>query len=367
MALGVRIENDVNTGLGYANAAIDSAKAGLKEAQARGNAIRGDAQQMRNQAALINQQANAVNDMANSARAKFDNLSPYASLLSGYGNDLWNEGVNISAGAKDAFGQGGALINMDPNAGGIAGEYIKYWNSLAPDRYVSQAASDTQSAYQNAQGQMDRSMARRGVSGKSGASAELQKQYATSLATALAAAKTRARQVGLDQQAAQLDKMTSAANVLYNMGNQAEAGALAAKGKALDAQNSAAGILGEQAKGYLSVGGLQVNVGDMFGKAAGVYGDAAGIENQYLNTLLKAYGDIKDANLGAANYTLGAASTMARASGGGVVVGSSGNNDKKWAKSDSFRDGNRWTTVWTNTDTGAQVTGDALFNPNNPG
>ncbi|MBQ3747474.1 MAG: hypothetical protein II863_08710, partial [Kiritimatiellae bacterium] len=188
------------------------------------------------QAGLVNQQALRMNEqgelvsgIADDVRGTYDKLSPIAALLGGFGQGLWNEGEYLSSQAKDIFGQGAGLVGLNPAAGGLAGEYIKLWRALSPDRFVSQAASDTQSSVQNALAQSERELARRGVSATSGAFGALQRTATQLLATSLAAAKTKARQMGFDQQAAQLDKMVSAAGALYNMGNATEQNAIAAK------------------------------------------------------------------------------------------------------------------------------------------
>ena len=245
---------------------------------------------------------------------------------------------------------------------------------------MSQAASDTQSSVQNALAQSERELARRGVSATSGAFGALQRTATQLLATSLAAAKTKARQMGFDQQAAQLDKMVSAAGALYNMGNATEQNAIAAKNAGTGAVGKQGDLIAAQGAGYKSVGdlhtasadifgasgklnalaadilgkqgdleasaggliqnagGLQASAGGLFkdagslmGQAAGVVGDAAGVmgnaaslNNQYLQLLSSAFGTLASAHNAAANTKLGAASREISANTGGGSGGSGG-------------------------------------------
>lgn len=303
---------------GYLDSGGGYAKGGVVAAQSGVDAILGGRTPIMNQVGNINGQADALNGTADQLKGAANDLRPYADRLGGMGDTLFDQGTAIMDQAKDIFGQGGALVNMDPSKGGLSAEYIKYWNSLSPDRYVSQAASDTQNSFQNAQGQADRNMARRGVSAGSGASAVLQKQYAQTLATALAAAKTKARQVGLDQQAAQLDKMVGAANTLYNMGKDTMQAGLSSQNAGVDATGKAANVV--------------VNIGDLLGKAGNLqneagqlYGTAGNLYNNYLGQVNSAYSGLVNANAHAASYYGSAAGTMAGlARGGGGGGGSSG-------------------------------------------
>lgn len=360
----------LTAGASRADAGVGSAQSGVNAVLAGGGQINAAIGNMNAQAGNVVGQANAVNRTAGQVKDAYAQLSPIAALLGDQGKDLYAEGSALSEQAKDVFGQGAALVGMDPNATGLAGEFIKYWQSLSPDRYVSQAASDTQAAQQNAMGQAMRNLSRMGVSPTSGAAGALQRQYQQALATALAAAKTKARQVGLDAQAAQLDKMVGAANTLYNMGNQTEQNALAAKNAGIGAEAKGADVLATQGQGYAQAGSLEANAGQLFGTAANIYGNAGELQNQYLNTVNAAYKNLSSAQLAAADYyraaaatEVGAVNSGGRGGGGGVSVSS-----PDWVKMDSGRDtsqsGSPWFSTWMNPNTGAVATGDGLFNPN---
>ena len=147
----------INDAKAYSSKAVGAAQSGL-------DAVLAGKGQVNTAVGNMNKQANAAIADADKAKVTYAQLGPIAALLGNYGDNLWGEGVALSEQAKDIFGQAGAMMRMDPDASGLAGEFIKYWQSLSPDRYVSQAASDTQGAYQNANGQAQRDLARRGVS-----------------------------------------------------------------------------------------------------------------------------------------------------------------------------------------------------------
>jgi trimeric autotransporter adhesin len=326
------VEQKWNDAASASNSSVDAAQSGVNAVVNGSGQTQSAINNINAQAGKVNQQGAAVNATADQVKAQYDKLDPIAQVLQGYGDDLWNEGVSLSTEAKDVFGQGKALVSLDPSAGGLSAEYIKYWNSLSPDRYVSQATSDVNSSYSNALTQSQRALARRGVSASSGAYGALQKQYSTALATALAAAKTKARQTGLDQQASQLDKMVSAANTLYNMGNATEQNALAAKGQAVTAQGKSADVIATKGEGYAKAGSLQATAGNLFADAGNLFASAGDLNNKMLSLINSAYGNLSDAYAKQADTALGIASKMG---GGG---GSSTSSSRKSSSSDSDYD-----------------------------
>jgi hypothetical protein len=221
--------------------------------------------------------------------------------------------------SKDAFGQAGALTSMDPNATGLAGAFLRMYGLLSPDRYVSQAASDVQGAHNNAWAQLGRAASRAGSSAGGGNRSALEAQYARSMATALAAAKTKARQTGIDQQAGFLGTMTDAATKFYNMGKDSASTAIAAQTAGADAQKAAAGVIGEIGNQYKAAAGVFGDAGQLYANAANIFGDAAGVDLNYGKLAQSGYDSLTDAYKAAADYYLGWASLNKRGGGGGVV------------------------------------------------
>lgn len=310
------LEQAKQTAYGNMNSAVGSSQGGLNAVLAGGTQINQNLGDMRVQAGNMVEKANqmqpdvdALRGLAGKVQGMGDAMLPYADKFGGIGDQLLGAGNGYIEQAKDLFGQGRGIVMMDPSSGGLASQFINYWNSLSPDRYVSQAASDTQGSYQNAFDQSARELSRRGVSAGSGAYGALERQKNMLLATAIAAAKTKARQAGLDLQAQQLDKMVAAANTMYNMGNENARFGESLVGQALDANKAAVGVYDGAGKMYQSAGGLRSEASgilgkqaDVFGKAAGVYGDIASQQRQYLALVENAYGDLANTQAKAASF-----------------------------------------------------------------
>lgn len=280
----------------------DAAQAGVASAAITADAMRDDAASMRGQAQLVNTQAGRVNRDADALAALVPKLDPYASKLSGYGDQLSSLGMSLSEQAKDVFGQGGALVNLDPTKGGLSAEYIKQYGYLSPDRYVSRATSDVQSSFENAEQQMGRQNARRGVSAGSGAGMALRQQLDRALAVARAAAKTNARQQGIDEQTKMLTTMTNAANTLYNMGKDAQGSAAETLSAAGGLQKDAAAVVAQQGNLLGDAGQLRATAGNLFANAASIFGNAAGVEGKAAQLGIEALGNLQTAWNNAADY-----------------------------------------------------------------
>ena len=80
-------------------------------------------------------------------------------------------------------------MNADPNS--LAGQYIASLRNIDPNRYVSMAASDVQSSYQNVIGQIMRDLGRRGVDASSGRAMSLQQRLNDAMAAAQDAANKK--------------------------------------------------------------------------------------------------------------------------------------------------------------------------------
>lgn len=257
--------------------AIDTLLGGVTGAQdaanlARGHILSADADlgSARRSAAAMTP---AITNLTNTATA----LTPYAQTIGGYGDELASLAGLLTNNANNAFGQASALFSMDPGATGIAKEFMDLYALLSPDRYVSQAASDAQSSFNNMMQQLERQNARRGLSAGSGASMALKDQMGRALAAALAATKTRARQMGIDEKSKMLSSMTNAAQSFYNLGTEGATQAANTLGAAANAQNTAAGLVVKQgdifstagqlsqaqANTFANIGGVEVNLGQL--------------------------------------------------------------------------------------------------------
>lgn len=320
MAIARNLQEDAAAGLGRVNAAVGAASQGVGVAGAGASAMRGDAASMRSQARLVNTQADAVNAEADALKALVPQLDPYKAKLTNYGDELSALATSLQTRADDVFGQAGALANLDPNAGGLAGEYMNIYNYLSPERYVSRGASDAQAAIQNQTGQMERDLARRGVSASSGAFAGIRQQAAREAAKLMAATKTLMRQKGIDERGAFLGKMTDAAKTFFDMGNQTESQSLAARGAAGDMAKGAAGIVAQQGDMTKGVGAMRAQVADLFAKGASIFGGAGELEGSAANLELNAYKNLTAAQQAAADYYGTVMRVASGAGGGGTTV-----------------------------------------------
>lgn len=213
---------------------------------------------------------NSARTAASSITNAIGNVNSTASSLTGYADILRNMGLDTS-------GLGTAILNGDSSVGGLAGEYLNAIGlagdaalDITPDRYVSQAASDTQKAHENALGQAERNLSRQGVSASSGAYGALQSQMATSLATALAAAKTKARQAGLSDRLTALtnraglygNALTKGAE-LQQQGAQNIASAADIVTKQGDLFATAGNLANAQSNAFANIGGVEVSLGNL--------------------------------------------------------------------------------------------------------
>jgi hypothetical protein len=236
---------------------LDSANAAIANSQKHIASADSDLATARGSAAGITDAITRVNNTAES-------LSPYADILR-------NLGVKTS-------GIGSSILAGDTSGGGLASQYLNALTlagdaalKINPDRYVSMAAGDVQSSFDNAQGQFQRALSRQGVDAASGAGmSALRRQFTQSLATALAAAKTKARQAGLTDQVNALTQRTSMFKDALATGAALEqqgaenvakaAGIVQAQGDMF----AAAGSLGAtQANAFANIGGVEVNLGQL--------------------------------------------------------------------------------------------------------
>ena len=322
--INTSLENALLIGAGKANSAVNAAQSGLSAVIAGGGKIRSDTNFMRDQAHLVNTQAGSVNMTADELAALATTLAPYADKLGGYGDELSALATSLTEQANDTFGQAGALVNMSPNASGLAGEYLNHYASLSPERYVSRAGSDAQAFAENALAQNQRALARRGVSVGSGAGLGMRQQYARMLAELTSSAKTKAWDAGNKAQGEFLGTITNAAKTFYDMGTSGMTQALSAKTSAGDMQKGAAQVIQAQGGLLQDAGSLRAAAGNLYANAASIFGSAAGIENDYLNLIESSYKTLSVAWSDAAKYYLDAAATEVSANNGGSARGSGG-------------------------------------------
>lgn len=377
-------------GMGYD---INSLRALVDTLLGQADKINGTADSVFGQASLVNKtadevkgQASTVNDTALRLLAEAGGLDPFIGELGSMGTELWRSGAEQVTEARKTMGIGSGILNLNASSSPLAREFVNALNALSGDAQVSMAAADTQSSFDSAYQQMIRNIARSGGATGSGSSvAKLQKQYMQALATAKAAAKTRARTAGIKDRLPALGLITDKANSILGTGNtmyQAgvtaqNAGATATKG-AGDLQTAKAGLVADAGKlqasagelfgtaGNLqtSAGNLMKGAGDLQTSAANtmsaagdaqyragalgaskasaltdagqLYVQTGNLQNSYLQTVNSAYNNLSDAMIAAANYYRDAAATEVSAVNGG---GGGGGGGVRITNSDS---GDNW-------------------------
>lgn len=222
-------------------------------------------------AANIGTQAGAVKDWAAKVGQSAASLTPYAQSMKDYAQQIYGNGQNLVDQGKAILGSWGQFAPLLEKYTGALGQ-------LDPNNQVSLAASDVQKSYQNVQGQNARTLARMGVDPSSGAYQSQKRQWDQALATALAGAKTRARNSGLQ------DQITQLAQGLNLGGSLAQTGAGIAgqgAGEMVNGANvlgNAAGIVQAQGGLYGSAGNLEQAAGNLYGTQANTYQGAGALQ-----------------------------------------------------------------------------------------
>jgi len=307
----------------YGNRAIDSAQSGVDAATSYGdNAIssgqsgvdailsgRGVVDSAYNNMIAQAEAANRGYDDAEDAARGMDPyirgvgdaataMLPYADKLGGYGDQMWESGTKVTEQALATLGTGMGFINMDAGASPLVAEALSIYGQIDPNRYVASAAQDVQKAADNAQGQMNRNLARQGVNPSSGAAqAQLQKLFQNSLAVAKAAAMTRARERGINDKATALQNLiANNANTFLQTGGQLASIGASGQGAAVNAQNAAAGVLQNSGQLQGTAATLQGNKAGVLGNVAAgrntvatTYGNASNLVTGYNKDLASAY------------------------------------------------------------------------------
>ena len=281
------------------------------------DAMRGAAENINQSAANIGTQAGAVKDWASKVGQSADSLTPYAQSMKDYAQQIYGNGQNL-------VDQGQALLGSWGKFAPLLEKYTGALGQLDPNNQVSLAASDVQKSYQNVQGQNARTLARMGVDPSSGAYQSQKRQWDQALATALAGAKTRARNSGLQ------DQITQLAQGLNLGGSLAQTGASIA-GTGTGAMTQGAGVLGNaagivQAQGglYGSAGSLEQAAGNLYGTQANTYQNAGSLQQaagqlalNLGNQSMQAQQILQDAYVSAASYYSTQAAGFAELAGKG--------------------------------------------------
>jgi len=190
--------------------------------------------------------------------------------------------------AQPWMATGTDILSLNPSAGGIAGEWVKNYNALSPESLVSFAASDAQRSIDNTRAQMTRTLARSGVSPSSPAFAAALAQTKKYEQALLSGVKTRARLLGMKEQASALQSGLQMAIGSTGVGQQFTQ-------QALSAMSGASGATGAATTAERAAG-------EAVAQAGGLGAQAAGITTQGVSTLVGANSALAQVQQSAADY-----------------------------------------------------------------
>lgn len=305
--------------------AVDDARAALRKI---GNAANAEYDDAAKTARGMESDILAIRRGAADVRGVAEALTPYADALRQYGAEMWNDAGTVMDDALSTLGVGMGFINMDASAAPLVAEALRLYGEFDPDKYVAEAAQDVQSAYANARGQQERALSRMGVNPSSGAYQNaMQKLYSQSLATALSAAMTKAKERGKTEQSSQFQKLIvdNALKFLQDGGSLANT-ASGMQSSAANVYGSGAGILEKQAGLYADAASVYKNSGALQGSLAellsGIAGNrastlaglettASNLATNYAKEVQSAYSTLANIQQNAGNSVTGALNSLA--------------------------------------------------------
>ena len=261
-------------GINAANAGWDAAQNAINNANASVGTINMYAGRAANAAGNISGSIANVNTAADDVRGIASSLTPYADQLGAWGRDIYGQGVDLYGQGQQYLTGGSDIMNLNADAGGLTGAYVKALQAIDPNRYVAGAASDTQSAFSNAMGQMQRGLARQGVDASSGRGQAMMRQWAQATAAALSGAKTRARQVGITERLKALDAGTATARDMAATGANIQGTGMNAQAAGGNLLKGAADVIGTQGQLTGTAGQLYGTAGQLSGTQANAYTNA---------------------------------------------------------------------------------------------
>ena len=313
----------INADIAAARAAAGKMDSAITNVNEQAGLINQQAGIINAQAGEVNAQAGVVGRTAEQVLAESEALKPYADQLNQYAGQLWNEGTSIFGQGSDIVGLGQGILDLDENAGGIIGQYVKSLKQFDPRRYVAQAAADVQGAFDNTKGQLSRELSRSGVNLSGGAALAQKRLLAQTYAATLAGAKTRAWQTGATEQLSATRSALSDAMALLKQGTDTQARGAQVQQAGVSAQDAAAGVQANVISGKAKAGDLQTqagqlktqagqlqksaadvqaqagtlygNAGDLAAKQSAAYAQAAQTNTGYLSALNQAYGNLTGA------------------------------------------------------------------------
>lgn len=281
--------------VGAANSGVGAAQSAATNALAAQSANASQVRMINSDAEGVRAQAGAVSGIAGGMAQDSAALRGDAATLRGNAGDMWGQ-------SRGWFDTGNDMLNLNPNATGMSGEFNKYYNSLSPENLVSFAASDAQKSVNNTRGQLVRTLSGMGVSPGSaafGAALAKTRQYEAAL---LAGVKTRARLLGIDKQGSALAQGMQMAISATGVGTSLANSAINATQGAASATGQAAGVETQRGNLEATAGQLRQGAGNLSATAAGITTGSANAVTSAQSAVTGAYDSVARAQQTAADY-----------------------------------------------------------------
>ena len=268
----------------------------LNLAAAQSNA---DMNVARSAGAALTETAGQLGGFADNVMQTAGEVGETADIFKQFAASMERDAVFARANALPWLNAGNDLLSMDPNAGGMAGEFARLYNQMSPDAMAASAATSTRKAADVAQKDLLMSLARRGVSAGSGAVAAALEKSKEREEASVAAMMTAARKTGLSLQA---DALKSG----FAMALQASGMGKAFSDEAINATMAASDAQGKATAALTSKGSLEAQAANIIATQGNMYG-AAG------NLAMGIAANVNDAAIGRAGARTAATNTQVNA------------------------------------------------------
>lgn len=253
----------------------------------------------RSAGAALTETAGQLGGFADNVMQTAGEVGETADIFKQFAASMERDAVFARANALPWLDAGKDLLSMNPNAGGMAGEFARLYNQMSPDAMAASAATSTRKAADVAQKDLLMSLARRGISAGSGAVAAALGKIKEREEASVAAMMTAARKTGLSLQADALKSGFAMALEASGMGKAFSDEAINATMAASDAQGKATAAL-------TSKGSLEAQAANIVSTQGNMYA-AAG------NLAMGIAANVNDAAIGRAGARTAAANTQVNA------------------------------------------------------
>lgn len=270
-------ESAVGSAVGAAAGNLATVKGMIDGSNAQ---VGADLNSAREAGAALTDTAGKLSGFADQVNKSASEVGAQADIFQQYAEAMQRDATFARANALPWLETGNDLLTMNENAGGMAGEWSKLYKQMSPDALAAGAATSTRKAAAVAEGDMLRSLARRGISAGAGAVSAALGKMKEREESSVAAMMTSARKAGLSMQADALKSGFAMALQASGMGKQFADEALQAEMAASDAQGKATSALATKGSLQSQAAGIVATQGNLFNAAGNLaLGIAANVSN----------------------------------------------------------------------------------------